>query len=260
MKRSPQVPERSNAAEAVDNANHCALAAWRSLALAGQPRCPKKQREDQIEAAWKAVDRARGHCTTARRWLLRLSDLVTQKETRKAKGRERFTDSYSGEEYWVHPDGATAHEKAGVTSLRPQVRDLSRDLINLGECLKSFRRERRRPPHSLEIEEAERCKAWIDRLAVALVPGLAKHQTHHCHWCGVFERTTSKYDQHVPLDGEGFAIERNRATRFCCDTCFRAGADLAEPSPRPIEATVAVVAAGPSLLAKTQEFEAEVLA
>lgn len=205
---------RAYGAKALDNAEACALAAWRALAQAGAPHGPKSERPKRIALATESFDQARGHLSAARRDLDRIVAGIQAAEARQ-KARPPAERGYS--------DGPNPADKASVTTLRPRVEALTHDLGQLGAVLTKYRGgETRRPIKSYEREVAGRFEPWMSERA---------NPPQLCAWCGKLEE---KYDAHVALDGAGYAGPRAEGRRFCCRSCFYDGRDLAEPSPKPL--------------------------
>lgn len=211
---------RATASSPGAQAEEAAGRAWRCLARAGEPRCPKGERVKLIERATVAFDEARAHLTEARRELVVKEGLVKEAEARatKATAEDRL---------WNSNRGPTPSEKGAVSALRPVVYRLTQDLHGLRDCLDSYRGGSwQRPPRSAEERLAQNYP--FHSFSSATPP--------RCHWCGHAHGAIQPYS----LDGEGYLVAREDARRFCCYRCFSDGADLAEPAPKPLPAEPAV--------------------
>lgn len=204
-KKGPDNPERSQATKLLEECSLNLLAAFRSLASAGEPRVPKAHRAKHIESAARLTDRIRTDLSQAR---LCFAHCQLRLERRTADKR------------------AEPHDQAAVTVLTPLVKTMTGQTQALGTLLLHYQGTSRRPADSAERREADHFRSsWSD-----------DGQRHRCNWCGKVE--PDKWLKHYPLDRDGFVIARKDAVRFACAQCFDEGKDLAEPAPKALPAAL----------------------
>jgi hypothetical protein len=194
---------RSNANEQLETAGLAVYRSWRFFALAGAPRIAKSERETQLNNALVEFDKARYHyarCLYFFAWLCERRD-------------ERQDQS----------------DKAAVTRLEAPLQETGRDLCQLLQLLRRFRRDLGRS-NSLEYKNSSQFTLWSPK------------DFHLCSWC---QREEEQYRQHIPLSADGFMVRRQDGKRFCCSSCFYAGRDLEEPAPKPAPAVAKADAAHP---------------